>query len=198
VDASRRNFAPQHLSHPVNAATPSPNEPEEPLAALLERIRPRIRRLLRNYDIPPHDAEDLLQEAIVDVLRRWDTVYHKESWLLGTIRCKCFLYWKHQRKDRVYAVDPPFLEDLCKPQPPNQEQGEILLYMKALTEKLGKKQQAALWLRFGLGFSTQQVAKCLGYRPSSVRKLNIRSLARLYKLAGLAPPAKPEDDEGSS
>lgn len=171
----------------MNASIPTPNpsdEETEDLATLLERIRPRMRRLLRSYDIPALDAEDILQEAVVDVLRRWDSIYHKELWLLGTIRVKCSNYWKRQRSDRVYAVDPPFLEDLCAPQPPNQERGALLLDMKTLTEKLGKKQQAALWLRFGLGFTTQEVAKCLGYCPSSIRKLNLRALARLHKMTG--------------
>ncbi|HEY4588533.1 MAG TPA: sigma factor, partial [Thermoanaerobaculia bacterium] len=55
---------------------------DQTLLELLEAIRPRLRRLLRSYDIPPEDAEDLVQESILEALRKWDTIRQKDVWLL--------------------------------------------------------------------------------------------------------------------
>ncbi|HEV2855532.1 MAG TPA: sigma-70 family RNA polymerase sigma factor [Thermoanaerobaculia bacterium] len=169
------------MSQPDHA--PIPGTEREPLDQFLERIRPRIRRVFRNYDIPLEDAEDILQEALLEALRKWDTIQHLEAWLLGTLGFKCSHYWKRQRGDRVQAVDMPVLEELSPPQPPAQEREEVLLDLHSLMRGLGRKHRAALWLRFGLGMSTDEVARRLGYCPSSIRKLTARSMARLHRWA---------------
>ncbi len=163
-----------------------PGTDREPIERFLERIRPRVKRILRGYDIPPEDAEDILQEALLDAVRKWETIQHMESWLLGTVGYKCSHYWRRQRGDRIQAVDPPDLEGLAPPQPPAQERDEILLDLQSLMRGLGKKHQAALWLRFGLGLSTEEIAERLGYSSSSVRKLTLRSMARLHRWANLS------------
>jgi RNA polymerase sigma factor (sigma-70 family) len=155
----------------------------EPLEEFLARVRPRLKRILKSYDIPQQDAEDLLQEALLDALRKWDAIRNAEAWLIGTLRFKCAKYWQRQRAERVQAVDPPVLEDLCEPQPPAQEHGEALLDLRSLIRGLGHRHRTALWLRFGLGLSTNEVARRLGYCPASVRKLTCRIIARLRRWA---------------
>jgi RNA polymerase sigma factor (sigma-70 family) len=159
----------------------------EPLEDLLARIRPRFKRVLKNYDIPFEDAEDLVQEALLDAVRKWDTIRNVEAWLIGTLRFKCAKYWRRQRAGREQAVDTPVLEELCEPQAPAQERDEVLLDLRSLARGLGKRHRAALWLRFGLGLSTSEVARQLGYCPSSIRKLTGRSMARLHRLATSDP-----------
>jgi RNA polymerase sigma factor (sigma-70 family) len=160
---------------------PLPDLERESLIEILQRMRPRIKRLLKGYDIPYVDAEDLLQETILEALRKWDTIRHMEAWLLGTLRFKCSNYWKRQRNERVQAMDLDDLEDLSEPQPPAQEREEILIDLRHLARSLGKRHRAVLWLRFGLGLSTEEVAERLGYCPSSIRKLTGRSMARLQR-----------------
>jgi RNA polymerase sigma factor (sigma-70 family) len=159
----------------------------EPLEDLLERVRPRIKRLFKSYNIPLQDAEDVLQDALLDALRQWDTIRNVEAWLLGTLRYKCAQYWKRQRIERVHAVAPPVLEDLSTPLPPAQERDEVLLDLRRLTRGLGQRHRAVLWLRFGLGPSTNEVARRLGYCPASVRKLTCRALVRLNRWATSDP-----------
>ena len=166
-----------------------PGTEDEPIERFLERIRPRVKRVLRSYDIPPEDAEDILQEALLDAVRKWDTIQHMESWLLGTLGYKCSHYWRRQRGARVQAVDMPELEELAPPQPPAQERDGVLLDLHSLMRGLGKKHQAALWLRFGLGLSTEEVARRLGYCSSSIRKLTARSMARLHRWAKSSEPS---------
>jgi len=161
---------------------------DEPLEELLERIRPRLKRVLKSYHIPVEEVEDLLQEALLDALRQWETIRNVEAWLVGTLRFKCAKYWKRQRLERVRAVDPPALEDLCAPQPPAQEHDQALLDLRSLLRGLGPRHRAALWLRFGLGLSTNEVARRLGYCPASVRKLTGRTIARLRRRAASDPP----------
>ncbi len=121
-------------------------------------------------------------------IQKWDTIRHKEAWLLGAVRFKCSNYWKKLRNDRILAVEPLVLVELSPAQAPEQEQREIGLDLNSLTRGVDKRHRAALWLRFGVGLDTTEVARRLGYSPSSIRKLTSRSLARLQKQVG-APPA---------
>ncbi len=150
---------------------------------LLQKNRPRLRRILKGYNIPCQDCEDILQEALLDALRQWKTIRNLEAWLLGTLRIKCSHYWRRHRMNRVFAVDTAELEDLCEPQSPAQEQAEFRLDARNLTRGLSRRHRAALWLRFGLGLSSSEVARRLGYDPSSIRKLSSRTLARLHRWA---------------
>ena|SRR5689334_10273225 len=161
---------------------------EEPLVELLERIRPRIKKLLRKYDIPLQDAEDVVQDALLVALSKWDTIQYKEGWLLGAVRFKCSNYWRRQRGDRLLGMDMTMLEEISEPLSPGQEQDEIHLDLCSLARDLEPRQRAALWLRFGVGLDAEEIARRLGYCPSSIRKLTGRSLARLQKRAAGAGP----------
>lgn len=163
---------------------PIPGTDREPIEQFLHRIRPRLKRVLKNYNIPFQDAEDLLQESLLEALRKWDTIQHLEAWLIGTLGYKCSNYWKKHQGERVQAVDTPVLEQLSPPQAPAQDRDAVLLDLRSLMSGLGSRQRAVLWFRFGLGLSTPEVARRLGYCPSSIRKLTSRSMARLRRWAG--------------
>jgi RNA polymerase sigma factor (sigma-70 family) len=172
---------------------PPPDPGNPTLEERLEKLRPHLKRILRRYDIPLEDAEDILQEAFLDAFRKWETIRHKEAWLLGTVRFKCSNYWKKKRAECVQAVDLPVLEELSRPQAPAQELEEVRLDLLSLTRRLDKRHRAVLWLRFGVGLSTGEIARQLGYCPSSIRKLSGRCLARLQKWAAAEPddPSSP-------
>jgi RNA polymerase sigma factor (sigma-70 family) len=165
----------------------------ETLSALLEKVRPQLKQVLRKYDIPFQDAEDLLQEAFLDLLRKWDTIRSKDAWLVGTVRFKCSHYWKRRRAERVQAFDLPELKEMSPPQAPEQERTEVLHDLRHLVRGLDDRHLAILYLRFGLGLSTAEVALRLGYRSSSIRKLAGRSLARLQRWAAAKDSSDPDD-----
>lgn len=156
---------------------------DDTISDLLAKARPRIKLVLLHYRIPAQDAEDVLQEALMDAIRQWETIRYKQAWLLGALRFKCSHYWKRQKADRLLAVDAPILEELSAPQPPAQERNEVLLDLQSLTRALSKRHRAALWLRFGVGLSTEEVGRKLGYCPSSIRKLTGRCMVRLQRWA---------------
>ncbi len=167
----------------------SPAVQSAAIGELLRRIRPRVKRLLKGYGMPFQDFEDLLQEALLDALRQWETIHNLEAWLLGTLRIKCLRYWRRQGIERVFAVDSTELESLCEPQSPAQEQAEFRLDARNLTRGLSRRHRAALWLRFGLGMSSHEVARRLGYSPASIRKLCSRARAQVLlteAMGGLA------------
>jgi RNA polymerase sigma factor (sigma-70 family) len=180
----------------VNGATDpkldpkSEPEPEESLDELVRRIRHRLKRVLRGYDIPLQDAEDLLQDSLLEALRKWDTIYNRECWLIGTLRFKCSNYWRRIRTKPAQSMDLPELEELCPPQPPPQEKRNDALDLRHTLSGLDPRHRKALWLRFAMGFTHQEVADRLGYCHSSVRKLTQRAMTRLRREAadGLHPP----------
>lgn len=190
AETTRRNLASGPASQPVNGATnpeiePGP-EPEESLDELVQRIRYRLKTVLRSYDIPFQDAEDLLQDSLLEALRKWDTIYSKECWLLGTLRFKCSNYWKRIRTKTPQMMDLPDLEELCPPLPPPQEKQDEALDLHQSMSGLDPRHREALWLRFAMGFTPQEVAERLGYCHSSVRKLTQRAMTRLRRQAGVS------------
>jgi RNA polymerase sigma factor (sigma-70 family) len=170
-----------------NPAYPS----DQSISDLLSRARPRIKLVLHRYRIPPQDAEDVLQEALMDAIKQWGTIRHREAWLAGALRFKCSQYWKRQNADRLHGMDELMLEELSPPQPPLQEQDEVRLDLESLTRGLGKRHRAALWLRYGVGLSTEEVGQRLGYCPSSIRKLTGRCMLRLQRWARSGGPSPP-------
>jgi len=198
--ANRRNLASGPASQPVNGATNPEIEPdpEESLDELVRRIRHRLKLVLRSYDIPFQDAEDLLQDSLLEALRKWDSIYSKECWLLGTLRFKCSNYWKRIRTKTPQTMDLPDLEELCPPLPPPQEKRDDVLDLRHSMSSLDPRHRKALWLRFAMGFTPQEVADRLGYCPSSVRKLTQRAMTRLRRkasLSGLLRGLPPDDLE---
>ncbi|HEY2739579.1 MAG TPA: hypothetical protein VGK45_14315, partial [Thermoanaerobaculia bacterium] len=94
------------------------------LEELWPLLRSRLRLILKAYRIPYPDTEDLLQDVLVVAFCKWETVHTHDSWLLGTLRRKCWLYWKRKRNNLLQAVDMDMLESLSEPLQPVQEQAE--------------------------------------------------------------------------
>ena len=180
--------------------TPAPTDPPaafapEPLTfeELIPRVRPRLKSIFFRYRIPPHETEDIVQEALLAALRKWDSIENKEAWVLGTVRIQCSIYWRRQRANVLHPVDTSALEFLSEPLRPPQERDEMAWDLATLAATLSPRHRAILWLRYGLGLSNHEVADRLGYCPASVRKLTGRFLERLQRaLADPAPSAPSE------
>jgi RNA polymerase sigma-70 factor (ECF subfamily) len=159
---------------------PSPTLPEaDNLESLVQRLRPKLKRMLHAYGVPPHDAEDVVQEVFLAVLSKWDTIENKEAWTIGALRNRCAAYWRWRHDSLLEGVDAGVLEALSDPLPAPQERAELLWDLEAVFDTLPARQRSLLWLRFGLGLSANEVAARLGYCPASIRKLTCRSLERL-------------------
>ena len=154
---------------------------ESSLEAFLECLRPRLKVLFIRYRIPPIDTEDIVQQALLALLYRWRSVRDPEAWLVGTVRNKCLLYWRDQRRKLYDAVDTTVLEWVAVPLSPAQEAADVRRDLMSVIERLPSKCRSLLSLRYGLGFEPPEVAKRLGYRTSSISKVTTRCLAALTR-----------------
>jgi RNA polymerase sigma factor (sigma-70 family) len=152
-------------------------------------MEPRLKRLLGIYRIPPDDAEDVLQQALLALLYQWDRVRDPECWLIGTLKRHCLMYWRNNRRRIYSAVDSSLLEWLSEPMAPSQEKADLLSDLDSLLDRLPLRCRSLLRLRFRMGFEPVEIARQLGYQASSIGKITHRCLAALSRellAAGLA------------
>jgi RNA polymerase sigma factor (sigma-70 family) len=151
------------------------------LNTLLKTSRPRLERVLRNFEVPPEDAEDILQDAQLTLLYKWDKIRSPESWLVGTVKKKCIMYWRKRRGSLCEAVDTAILDLISTPAPPEQEKSDLSSDLNRVLSRLSSRCQSLLKLRYGLGYGPTEVAEQMGYRTSSIRKVTNRCLAALTR-----------------
>lgn len=161
--------------------TPERTENAVSFEEFLKEIEPKLKRLLSTYRIPCEDAEDVLQQALLALIFQWERVRDPESWLFGTVKRHCLMYWRTHRR-RIYStVDTTILEWLSEPLAPSQERADLLCDLESLIDRLPPRCQSLLRLRFRLGYEPTEVARMLGYRESSIGKITTRCLAALSR-----------------
>jgi RNA polymerase sigma factor (sigma-70 family) len=153
----------------------------ESLNRLVPKVQPKLERILCYYQIPPQDAEDLIQDSVLTLLYKWEKIHSAEAWLLATLKRRCLMYWRSRRSRLTDAVDATILEFLAEPESPSQEQAEVTHDLERALEFLPARCQNLLRLRYGLGYKPAEVADRLGYRASSIRKVASRCLAALNR-----------------
>ncbi|MBV8201304.1 MAG: sigma-70 family RNA polymerase sigma factor [Acidobacteria bacterium] len=147
----------------------------------LKAMGPKMKRLLAANHIPIEDAEDVLQQALLALVYQWDSIRDPESWLLGTLRRNCFMYWRSYRRRLYSAVDSTLLEMLSQPIAPPQERSDLLYDLRHMIQRLPQRCRSLLELRFQLGYEPAEVARRLGYRDSSIGQVTNRCLAALAR-----------------
>ncbi len=144
-------------------------------------MQSKLERILGYYQIPPQDAEDLIQDSVLTLLCKWNKIHSAEAWLLATLKRRCLMYWRSRRARLTDAVDAAILELLAEPAAPAQEKKDISHDMERVLEHLPLRCQNLLRLRYGLGYKPAEVADRMGYRASSIRKVASRCLAALTR-----------------
>jgi RNA polymerase sigma-70 factor (sigma-E family) len=128
-----------------------------------------------------HLAEDLVQEVLARMHRRWDRVTamdHAEAYVRAAI-VRQFLSWRRRR-----AAREAVLADLPEPPggpEPQQQVGERDRMWRLLSG-LPRAQRAVLVLRFYCDLPDDEIAALLGCGPSTVRSQAARALARMRTL----------------
>lgn len=150
------------------------------LEAFLRNVRPRLKTLFVRYAIPPQDTEDLLQQALLALIYQRHVVRDPESWLIGTLRNKCLLYWREHRRKLYEVVDATVLELMAEPIPPAQETTDMRRDLANALEQLPERCRSLLSLRYQ-GFEPLEVAERLGYSQASIGKVTNRCLAALTR-----------------
>jgi len=153
----------------------------ETFELFLKAMGPKMKRLLTANHIPIEDAQDVLQQALLALVHHWDSIRDRESWLLGTLRRHCLMYWRNHRRQLYSAVDSTLLEWLSQPVAPPQERSDLLYDLRHLIERLPARCRSLLELRFQLGYEPAEVARRLGYSDKSIGKITNRCVAALAR-----------------
>lgn len=150
------------------------------LEAILRSARPRLKALFARYGIPPQDTEDILQQSLLALVHQRPEIRDAESWLLGTLRNKCLLYWRERRRKLYEAVDAAVLELLAEPLAPAQETTDLRRDLVSAIEQLPERCRSLLSLRYQ-GYEPQEIAARLDYGQGSISKVTNRCLAMLTR-----------------
>lgn len=143
------------------------------------------------------EAEDLLQEALIKLLSRWDSVTHASSpfnyccaVLVNLHRSWWRRAWRHRE---VRVPDPP---DHAAPPAP----GDLTDTRDALNSALRRlppSQRTAVVLRHYLDLSEAATAEVMGCRVGTVKSQASRGLRALRQSPYLAEFAKPPVELGA-
>ncbi|HEX4962564.1 MAG TPA: sigma-70 family RNA polymerase sigma factor [Thermoanaerobaculia bacterium] len=154
---------------------------EEDIVEVLTRLTPRLKRIIASFRIPAAEAEDLVQDACLSLVRNWTRIECPEAWLTQALYRMCYASAISRRCARLEYFDGNFLEALAPLQRPAQERAELFWDLNTLAAFLSSRQKVFLQLRYGLGMSSEEIAARLGYCSVSVRKSTSRALARLRR-----------------
>jgi RNA polymerase sigma factor (sigma-70 family) len=179
-------------------SAPDTSEAQSSLELFLKSVRPRMKALFAHYRVPPQDTEDIVQQALLALLYQRHAVRDPEAWLMGTLRNKCLLYWRERRRKLYDAVDGAMLEVMAEPLAPEQEDADVRRDLATAIERLPERCRALLSLRYSQGYEPPELARRLGYSPTSISKTTTRCLAALTRqlteltTAGLSRKKAPE------
>jgi RNA polymerase sigma factor (sigma-70 family) len=152
----------------------------ESIGELFRRLRPRLAAVLASHKIPPEDAEDLLQESILALLRRWDATRSPEDYLLGILRYQCATYIRDRYEERrqLLQVEPRALDALLAAGPQPQDALARRLDLASASQHLSVQQSCVLVLRW-LGYTHREIGEACGRETAAVRQDAARAIERL-------------------
>jgi RNA polymerase sigma factor (sigma-70 family) len=157
------------------------SEAESGLEHFLKAVRPRMKALFAHYRVPPQDTEDIVQQALLALVYQRQAIRDPEAWLLGTLRNKCLVYWRERRRKLYDAVDAAVLEVMAEPMAPEQEDADMRRDLAMAIDRLPERCRSLLALRYNQGYEPPELAKRLGYSPTSISKTTNRCLAALTR-----------------
>jgi RNA polymerase sigma-70 factor (sigma-E family) len=147
-------------------------------------VQARGRALLRFAYVlcgDAHLAEDLVQEILARLHRRWDKIaalQYPEAYVRTAI-VRQFLSWRRRR-----SSGEAILAEVPEPAGYDEPQHQVLAQdqMWRLLTGLPRAQRAVLVLRFYNDLPDDEIAALLGCGESTVRSHAARALARMRKL----------------
>jgi hypothetical protein len=83
---------------------PQGTRDDEPVAALLDRMRGEIEHTLAAYRLEEREAEGVLQELVFMLVYLWDRIGNRELWLIAALRRGCLR--RLQERRAAPAADP--------------------------------------------------------------------------------------------
>jgi RNA polymerase sigma-70 factor (ECF subfamily) len=158
------------------------------LGRLFDETAPGLLRLALRVTGDPAEAEDVLQETFLAVLRgaaTYDSTRPAGAWLARVLSNVAARRRRRRVPARLEAASEAVLHSPPEPTP----SGEAWRATRAAIEALPQRERVAMLLRYEQRLETARVAEILGVRESSVRSLLARGTARLRRRLGPAAPA---------
>ncbi len=148
---------------------------------LWRRYQRRLFLFVRRRVATEQDAEDIVQEAFIKVMRyldRFDDDYRFCTWIYNICQQLVISHYRKQKLEQL-PENMPLADD----GPIERAEAESLkdrLWQQAASS-LSQKQFAVLWLRYVEGMSVQEVAKSLAISGINARVLLHRARLALAK-----------------
>ncbi len=159
----------------------SPSRAAGSVEHLLHQVGGQIKGIFSFFRVPPQDAEDLLQDALLALVTKVSDVQSPDLWLLQTLRNRCASYWRSRRRWIFEEIDLALKAE-------SDAGGDDPIGRQALRSdlqhaiaRLPERCKSLLRLRYGLGCQTSEMADRLGYREGSVRKAEVRCISALTR-----------------
>lgn len=173
-----------------------PGAPERTTAdaipELLMTLKPRLKTILARFRIPGQDAEDLLQDALLLLVRNRHHLRDPAAYLLSTLQYRCRMYWRQHRRRRQLGVDDRLLEQLAPAlRPSGQEAAEVRSDLLRQLATLEPGARRLVLLRYALGYTIRETADQVGLTRDSVRQR--ARYARNQLARRLAEAGRPEE-----
>jgi RNA polymerase sigma factor (sigma-70 family) len=157
---------------------------EQPFETLYLQYGVLLRAIaMREFRVPPDDAEALVHDAFVTYLQRQNTVREPKGWLIGTVRNGCRHYWRDRKHE-----GPP-LEALGEE--PVDAAGELdreaalwRITVASKVAQMGTRCREMLQRYYWKGESTADIAEELATSKDNVWQLLSRCRQRIGEALG--------------
>ena len=170
------------------------NARKERFLALLEPVYPRLSRYALAMTHNREDAKDLVGEAVLIALERFDSIRSDDGFpgFLYRIVARTYRHW-HRRERRNVAMEEVQLETIVDPRAMPDTAAEMAVVMAAL-DKLPAKMKETILL-FDIGdLSLEEIRSIQGGTLSGVKSRLRRGRDMLKQLLGI----NPEEDKNKA
>jgi RNA polymerase sigma-70 factor (sigma-E family) len=124
-----------------------------------------------------HDAEDLLQQTLINVAARWGHIESDpEAYVRRALYHQHVSWWRRRRRSPVTVSDPPDI-------PAHDPDASMTVAVHAALVRLAPRQRAVLVLRYFEDLTEVETAAVLGISVGTVKSQTRDALARLRLVA---------------
>ncbi|HVT60381.1 MAG TPA: sigma-70 family RNA polymerase sigma factor [Thermoanaerobaculia bacterium] len=155
------------------------------LLAVAEESRPALPKLFSKNRVALADAEDIMQEAMVVMVRRWEEIKQPERYLFGTVWRLMQVLIRRRLREKWVELDEELLGEaaLVSSAARSVEAREDARRLLAL---LPERAGLIVEMRYGQELSEREIAAVLKLAVSGVRKIAGRQLVRLRRAAKIS------------
>lgn len=170
----------------------------EDLGELLRRLQRRTDSIFGRFRIRPEDAEDLLQNVMMQFVMKESQIRNPPAWICRSLELECLMHLRTERRRIVRIVEDALIEVLAGGSMPDAERELMRRRLGRWISKLPWKCQNLIRLKFGEERDADEIAKLTGYKKSSVDKVIRRCIQALKKkidaaLRRIIKPGKRDD-----